>query len=154
MRVKEVMTSDPVCCTPETSLRDVARMMVQHDCGEIPIVESMSGRKLAGVITDRDIACRAVAEGKDPASTQASECMSSPVVTANEDDSLDDCCNLMERHQVRRIPVVDASGRCCGIVAQADVAKKSSKRLVGEVVREVSRPTDTPMKIETRSELR
>lgn len=141
MKAKEIMTHDPAYCTPQTPLLDVAQMFIEHDCGAIPVVESESVRRPVGIVTDRDIACRAVAEGKNASRLTASDCMSSPCLTALEETSLEDCCRLMEVNRVRRIVVVDGSGRCSGIVSQADVARRASEAKVGEVVRKVSQAT-------------
>lgn len=140
--VREIMTQDPACCTPTTQLAQVARMMVDGDCGAIPVVESERSRKLVGVVTDRDIVCRTVAEKKNPIEMSAESCMSNPVVTTTPDTSIDDCCQRMEEHQVRRVPVVDQDGSCCGIVAQADVARARSAK-AAEVVEKVSEPSST-----------
>ena len=138
MNVGEVMTKDPACCSPETSLQDVARMMVDNDCGCIPVVNAGSNEPV-GTITDRDIATRAVAEGKNPLDLKASDIMTSDVVSVKPDTSLEDCCKVMEDHQIRRVLVVDGEGCCCGIVAQADVAANASARNTAEVVQEVSK---------------
>jgi CBS domain-containing protein len=144
MRVKHIMTKNPACCTLDTNLQEVARLMVEHDCGESPVVQSKQNMKLVGVITDRDITCRTVAEGKNPLEMTAGDCMSSPCITVTPEMSVEDCCQVMEANQVRRVPVVDESGACCGIVAQADIAQHASKRETGRVVREVSQPNDSP----------
>ena len=138
MTVQNIMTTNVACCTPDTPLNQVARMMVEHDCGEIPIADN-SGRVL-GVVTDRDICCRAVAHDCNVCETTASEIMSTPVVTAQPTMSLEQCAQLMEQNMIRRIPVVDQNGCCCGIVAQADLANKSDG-VVEEVVKYVSQPT-------------
>ena len=136
-RAKDIMTPSPQCCTGETTLNDVANLMVEADCGEIPITDSAN--RLVGVITDRDIVCRAVAKGKNPSAVTAAEIMTEPVVCVNEDSSLDDVMSVMEENQIRRVPVVDASGCCCGIISQADVALNAREGQVGELVREVSK---------------
>ena len=130
------MTPAPQCCSGETTLNDVANLMLEADCGEIPATDGSN--RLIGVITDRDIVCRVVAKGKNPASVTAAECMSEPVVVVNEDTSLEDVLTVMEENQIRRVPVVDASGCCCGIISQADVALTSENK-AGELVREVSK---------------
>lgn len=140
MRVEEVMSTDPACCTSSTSLEDVARMMVDCDCGEIPVVDSEDGRKPIGVITDRDIVCRAVARGLNPLSMNAADCMSQPCVTVSPDTPVDACCTILEENRIRRVPVVDSEGSICGIVAQADLARRAGDSAVAEVVREVSEP--------------
>lgn len=136
---RDIMTPDPACCGPRTTLDDVAKMMLQNDCGEIPIVDAND--RIIGVITDRDIVCRAVAQGKNPIGYTVESCMSSPVVTVDEDDKLDDIVSKMERHQIRRVPVLSDGGICAGIIAQADVARVGLKREVAELVREVSQQT-------------
>ena len=137
---KDVMTPSPQCCTGETTLNEVANLMVEADCGEIPITDSSN--RLVGVITDRDIVCRAVAKGKDPSAMTAAEIMTEPVVCVNEDTTLEDVMSVMEENQIRRVPVVDGSGCCCGIISQADVALNAREGQVGELVREVSK--DSP----------
>ncbi len=138
MQVKEIMTENAACCTPHTGLQEVARLMVENDCGCIPVVENMENLKPVGVITDRDICCRTVAEGKNPLEMTAGDCMTSSVVTVTPETSVEDCCNVMEEKQVRRVPVVDASGSCCGMVAQADIAQNATMQQTAGVVKEVS----------------
>jgi CBS domain-containing protein len=113
--------------------------MVEADCGEIPVTDGSN--RLIGVITDRDIVCRVVAKGKNPSAVTAGEYMTEPVVVVNEDTTLDDLMAVMEENQIRRVPVVDASGCCCGIISQADVALSGSEQQTGELVREVSKDT-------------
>ena len=134
---KELMTADPQCCTADTTLTDVAKLMVECDCGEIPIVDS--DQKLIGVVTDRDIVCRIVAKGKNPALMTAQDAMTSKVISVTEDASLADVLAKMEDHQVRRLPVVDGEGCVCGIISQADVALVAQESETGEMVREVLR---------------
>jgi CBS domain-containing protein len=140
MKVKGIMTVDPASCRPDTNLAEVGRLMVENDCGEIPVVETSGGLKPVGVITDRDIVCRAVARHINPLELRAKDCMTSPALAIPEDASIDDCCEFMERNQVRRALVVDAAGALCGIVSQADIALHMAGRKTGEVVREVSQP--------------
>ena len=139
MQVKEIRTKDPGCCTPETNLQKVATLMCDFDCGEIPVIDSLQSMKPVGVVTDRDIVCRTVAKGKNALQMTAKDCMTRPVVTARPEMSIDECCELMEKHQIRRIPVVDQKGACCGIVAQADVAKYAPEEESAEVLKEISR---------------
>ena len=137
MNVSNIMTPNPQCCTANTSVRDAARMMLECDCGEIPVVDNMN--KPIGVVTDRDVCCRVVAGGMNVDECTVGECMSSPALTVNMNATLDQCCTLMETNQIRRIPVVDQSGACCGIVSQADLARKSNG-VVEKVVEQVSQP--------------
>lgn len=140
MKVKSLMTSDPACCTPATPLREVAQMMVQHDCGEIPVVESQGSGKPLGVVTDRDIVVRVLAQGRNPMELAAGDCMSSPAVCVDQGASLSEAMDLMESRQLRRILVVDGAGRVCGILAQADIALHGRDRRTGETVERISKP--------------
>ena len=141
MQVRDVMTADPTCCVSETALQEVAQMMVDHDCGEIPVVDSKETKIPVGAITDRDIVCRTVARGLNPLDLTAGDCMSQPIVTVTPDVSVEECSRIMEENKIRRVPVVDESGRCCGIVALADIALNAKTSVAAEVVKEVSEPT-------------
>lgn len=138
MTVASVMTQAPACCTPKTKLSDVAQMMVDNDCGQIPVVEDLETRKLAGVITDRDITTRIVAQGHNSAETHACDCMTTPCVTVTADTSLQSCCELMETNKIRRVPVVDDKGAVIGIVSLADVVRNANAAASAAVVKEVS----------------
>jgi len=120
-------------------LETVAKLMVQHDCGEIPVIDS--AERVVGVITDRDIVCRVVANGKNPLTTKAEACMSEMVVTVPLDASLEEVLTTMEKHQIRRVPVVDTEGRCAGMLSQSDLAWAGEEHDVAKLVREVSRDT-------------
>ena len=135
--VQLIMTENPKCCAPDTSLVEVAKMMVEVDCGCIPVVDENS--KPIGMITDRDITVRTVAKGKNPLDLTAGKVMTSDVFTVTPETSIEECCRVMEQKQVRRIAVVDAEGICCGMVAQADVAHYASRKQTAEVVQEVSK---------------
>jgi CBS domain-containing protein len=141
MNVKEVMTANPACCTPDTGLQEVAQMMVDHDCGCIPVVDGKQTKMPVGMITDRDIATRVVAKGQNPLDLTAQDAMTNTVISVTPMTSIEECCNLMEESQIRRIAVVDENGACCGIVAQADVATNAGQRVTAEVVQEVSKAT-------------
>lgn len=138
MKVSEVMTDSPRCCTPETGLQQVAQLMVDCDCGCIPVVDDDSSKMPVGMITDRDITCRVVAQGRNPLELMARDAMTSTVVSVTPDTPLEECLKLMEESQVRRIAVVDSDGKICGIVAQADVALNADKQKTAEVVQQVS----------------
>ncbi len=140
MRVREIMTENPVYGVRETNLQEIAQMMVEYDCGSIPVVENQNTLKPIGVVTDRDIVCRIVAEGLNPLEMTAGDCMSSPVVTVTPETSVEACGQLMEDHQIRRIPVVDQNGSIYGMVAQADLALNAPKQVTAEVIQEVSEP--------------
>jgi CBS domain-containing protein len=128
------MTSNPRTIEASTPGVEAARMMKDADVGSLPIME---GDRLAGVVTDRDIALRIVAEGRD-AMTSVGEIASRDLVTIDPDQGLDEAARLMARHQLRRLPVVEEDGRLVGIVAQADVAQLGDDSLTGEVVQRIS----------------
>jgi CBS domain-containing protein len=133
------MTANPACCTPDTTLREVAQMMEQNDCGLIPVVESHSGMRPIGTITDRDITIRAVAASQNPINMKASDIMTSDVATVMPEMSLEECFNVMEDREIRRVLVVDSQGKCCGIVAQADVVQSDANpNRTNKVIREIS----------------
>lgn len=138
MQVRDVMTENPAVCTPDTPLQEIAGLMVEHDCGCIPVVDSRASLKPVGVITDRDITCRTVAQGKNPLEMTAGDCMTNSAETVTPEMSIEECCEVMEQNQLRRILVVDESGACCGIVAQADIAKYAPAQETAEVVRDIS----------------
>ena len=140
MLVREIMTTNPACCTADASLEEVAKAMVEHDCGEIPIVRSSSDKSLLGVVTDRDIVCRLVAQGRNPVDEAAEACMSTPVVSVRESTPVEDCAKLMEDKQIRRVPVVNGGGMVCGIISQADIAKNASRKITADLVKDVSQP--------------
>jgi CBS domain-containing protein len=138
-RARDLMTADPVCCPQQMTVDDVAKLMAQHNCGEIPVVDPQD--RIVGVVTDRDIVCRVVAEGKNPMAHTAESCMSGPVVTVRDDAPMQDVVATMERHQIRRVPVVDGRDACIGIISQADISSTADAKDVAELVREVSRDT-------------
>ncbi|MDQ4123028.1 MAG: CBS domain-containing protein [Acidobacteriota bacterium] len=141
MNVSEIMTPNPTCCTPETGLQEVARMMVDNDCGEIPVVENFDTRIPVGVVTDRDITCRTVAKGLNPLEMSASDCMTPNPVSVRPDLSVEECGLIMEDNKIRRILVVDETGACTGIVALADLASNATKTDAGDILQEVSAST-------------
>ena len=140
MKISDIMSSDVACCRTDTPLREVAKLMTDHRCGEIPVCDE--ARRPIGVVTDRDIVCRVIALGEDPYEMTAGECMSKPVITATCDTTVEDSARLTEQYQIRRPPVVDEAGACCGIVAQADLATKGPREMTAEVVEKVSEPTE------------
>jgi CBS domain-containing protein len=134
--ILEAMTSNPCAIEADRSVAYAAQMMKQEDVGLAPIVEN--GR-LVGMLTDRDIVVRVVAEGKDPDTVSASDVASSNLVTIDPQQDLDDALAMMARYQVRRLPVVEGDGRLVGVVAQADVAEEAKPKQTGEMVGEISK---------------
>ena len=123
---------------PDTDLLTVAQMMCEYDCGELPVVKDTDEMKPVGVITDRDITCRSIAKGKNPLEMTAADCMSKPCITVTPEMSLEDCCEVLEYHQIRRAPVVDEWGNVCGIISKADIARYGSREQTAELVQLVS----------------
>jgi len=133
--VKDVMTPNPRTVTPETSVVEAAKLMTSEDVGPLPVVE---GGELVGIVTDRDLVVRVIAEGRDPESTLVGDVCSSKPVTVSPEDDVSHALALLAQHQVRRLPVAEGD-RIVGIVAQADIAREESNAAVGEVVEEISR---------------
>ena len=138
MICSEIMTKDPECCVPSDSVMKAAQLMKSEDVGPIPIVEDKEEKKLTGIVTDRDLAIKVVAEARDPKTTQVEEVMSEGLVTCRENDDVQSVLKLMEDNQIRRIPVVDQGDHLLGIIAQADVATRLGSRTTGRVVEQVS----------------
>jgi CBS domain-containing protein len=133
--IKDVMTSDPCTIDADKSVAYAAKMMRDEDVGVAPIVES---DKLVGMLTDRDIAVRVVAEGKDPERVTVREVASKQVVTVDPQQDLEEALRIMAKHQVRRLPVLEEDGRLVGVVAQADVAREGDDKETGQLVQEIS----------------
>jgi uncharacterized membrane protein/CBS domain-containing protein/uncharacterized protein YwbE len=138
IKVKEIMTENPVTVTLNTSLHDVAQKMAENDCGIIPVLENIWDLTPVGVITDRDIAIRTIAHNKNPLNMVAGEVMTDPVVTVTPEITLDDCVKVLERNQIRRVLVVDEAGSLSGIVAQADIARTAPPLETAGLVKDVS----------------
>ena len=133
--ITELMTPNPCSIDADKPVSYAAKMMRDEDVGLAPIVE---GDRLVGTVTDRDIAIRVVAEGKDPESTKVRDIASTDLVTIDPQQDLDEALRLMAHHQVRRLPVVEEDGRLVGIVAQADIAREAAERETGHLVEEIS----------------
>lgn len=136
--VSSVMTSSPAACKADTPLPQVARMMIDNDCGLIPVVDS--DNKPVGTVTDRDIAVRVVAAGKDATSATARDAMTSPIKTVSSSTSLYDATCVMEAEKIRRLVVVDGDGKLAGVAAIADLALAGKDEATAQVVKEVSEP--------------
>jgi CBS domain-containing protein len=136
--ITSVMTANPTCCRHDTPLQQVAQMMIDKDCGMIPVVDH-DGRPV-GAVTDRDIATRIVAGGKDAATACACDAMTSPIQTVSSETTLHDATGVMEAHKIRRLIVVDGDGKLAGIAAIADLSLAGKDDATAEVVKKVSRP--------------
>ena len=142
MNIEEIMTRDPATVTPGATVRDAAKLMQRENTGILPVVDSEGSKRLVGVVTDRDIAIRIVAEGRD-GDTRVSDVMtSSRLATLRPDADVDDVMDTMADQQVRRVPIVDERGTLVGIVAQADVVRKARDDSKAErTVEKISEPS-------------
>lgn len=140
-KVREHMTDRPRCVTPETPVVEAAKLMASEDVGSLPILD---GDRLVGVVTDRDIVIRAVAERKNTEGMPVRQVASSELITVRPDEDLSDALKLMASHQVRRLPVVDEDDHLVGVLAQADVAAGARVKAVGEMVEEISQTPSGP----------
>ena len=140
MKCIDVLTRDPVCCLPDDTVEQAARLMKKEDVGPIPVIENRQSKKLLGIVTDRDLAVKVVAEGRDNKKTKVEEIMTRNPITCHPNDDLQVALDAMAQHQIRRVPVVDDQGRISGIIAQADVATRTDDpERTADVVEEISR---------------
>ena len=140
-KCSDVMTREPVSCEPADPIQRVAEVMKRQDVGAVPIVESKSSRRLVGILTDRDIVVKVLAEGRSVDGSTARDAMTTQVATCREDQDVSAALSLMAERKVRRMPVVDADGRLVGIIAQADIATRVNKdQATGELVEAISEP--------------
>lgn len=135
MKVRDAMTPNPATCEPTTTLRLVATLMLDHDCAAVPIIHS---GEVVGMVTDRDIVCRAVAQGWNSAELPAAVVMSSPLVAVHPDETFDDAVQIMKENHVHHLPVIDENGHLLGIIAQSDLGRRMSNRELGQLARETS----------------
>ena len=140
MKVDAIMTKDVAFCKGNTRLDEVAKLMATYDCSAIPVVEDEESRRVVGILTARDIVNRTLAVGKNPAGLTAAACMTPDVFTAQTDSEVEDCLHTMERHHVRRLPVINEERACCGIVTLTNIAEFLPAPKVGEVVKEITAP--------------
>jgi CBS domain-containing protein len=138
MKAREIMTKDPRVVTPDTSVQEAAQMMKTEDTGVLPVVEASTSRRLVGVLTDRDIAIRVVAEGRNGAVVR--DVMSPSVKSCRVDDNVEDVMRVMADEQVRRIPIVDDAGAVVGIVSQADIVIEGPDRRAERTIEQISQP--------------
>ena len=138
-KCSEVMTREPVCCEPADTIAKVAEVMKREDVGSVPVVESRHDARLVGIVTDRDIVVKVLADGRNVDGARVRDAMTPDPVCCQEDDDVSRAVSLMEERQVRRMPVVGSDGRIAGIIAQADIATRLQKdRTTGELVEAIS----------------
>jgi CBS domain-containing protein len=143
MKIKQVMSENPVCCLATDSAQSVARMMCERNIGSIPVVSDQQSKQLLGMITDRDLCCSVVAGGLDPKTTPIQKFITANPITCRDGENIDKCEQLMQKHQVRRVPVVDGQSHVIGIVSQADLALKGKPERLPKTIAEISKPTRT-----------
>ena len=124
MFCREVMTENPVCCLPNDLVSASARVMRREDVGAVPVINDEQQKQLIGIVTDRDLAIKVVAEARDPNHTLLQDVMTSTIVVCREREDLSSAIKAMEEHQIRRVPVIDDDGRVVGIISQADLATR------------------------------
>ena len=140
MKCNEVMTKTPLCCLPNDLVTKAAQLMKSENIGSIPVIENDQTKKLVGIVTDRDLALKIIADGLDATSTRVDAVMTREVVTCHADDNSQKALDAMSKYQLRRIPIVDGDNKVVGIIAQADVATRvDHPKRIAEVVKEVSR---------------
>jgi len=141
MKIQEIMTPKVQCVRPENTLVEAAGVMRKLNVGAVPV--RGENDKLLGMLTDRDICVRAVADGRDPSQTKVEEALSPGIIYAMADQDVDDAIHVKEKYQIRRLPVLNAQNRLAGIIALADIAAATNRNLVGEVLQEVSAPGES-----------
>jgi CBS domain-containing protein len=140
MKVREVMTHNPICCLPSDTAQKVAQILRDNNVGSVPVITDEQSRKLVGMITDRDICCSIVAAGLDIKTVAIEGHVHANPVTCRDGENLDKCERAMQENKIRRIPVVDGEGAVIGIVSQADLALKDKPEKVSKTVSEISKP--------------
>jgi len=138
-KCSDVMTDNPVYALPDDTVDKVAQLMKKEDIGPVPVVDDERNKRLVGIVTDRDLALKVVAEGRDPQTTKVEEVMTRKLITCRPDDDVESAMKAMAQYQLRRIPVVDNDDRLVGIISQADVATRVDEpEKTAEVVKEIS----------------
>ncbi|MBI5445022.1 MAG: CBS domain-containing protein [Deltaproteobacteria bacterium] len=145
MDVRDVMSPNPTCCKPDTSVPEVAELMEQHDCGAIPVIDELGVPK--GIITDRDLAMRVIAKGKPAGELKARDVMTPVTVTLKPHEPASEASKLMAKHRIRRLLVVDQGGKCVGMVSLADLSRACPAEEMGRLVKKISEPIEEPAKL-------
>jgi len=148
-RAEDIMTRDPLTCLPETKIRDAARRMIAGDCGGLVVIDNMARKIPQGFVTDRDLACRAVAEEKDP-STRVAECMTGPALCVLTDTKLSECADIMREAQIRRLVVVNERNECRGVIALCDLVKNIPGEETAALINDICEPIDGPFREDSR----
>ncbi len=139
MKIREIMSREPACCLLSDTAQVVAKILCDRNIGSMPVVADQQSLKLVGMITDRDLCCSVIAQGLDPKTTKIEKLISLAPFTCRDGENIETCERLMQEHQVRRVPIVDAEDRVIGIVSQADLALKDKPERVSKTVAEISK---------------
>ena len=138
-KCSDVMTENPVYALPDYTVEKVAQLMKKEDIGPVPVVDNEQNKRLVGIVTDRDLALKVIADGRDPQTTKVEEVMTRKLITCRPDDDVESAMKAMAQYQLRRIPVVNDDNRLVGIISQADVATRVDEpEKTAEVVKEIS----------------
>lgn len=138
-KCNEVMTKDLICCLPNDTVLKAAELMKRQSIGPILVIENEKSQKLVGIVTDRDLALKVVAEGRDANTTKVNKVMTHKLITCQAEDDLQKALAAMAEHQLRRIPIVDSDNKLLGIIAQADIATRfNHPKKTGAMVKEIS----------------
>lgn len=132
MKVRDVMTSDPVCCISQNSALDAAWLMRANNCGCLPVVSGPTTRRLVGIVTDRDLCMAVIPRGAAPNAVTVAMAMTPAPLTCGPDDNIEICAALMRHYSIRRVPVVDKNGACIGLVSHTDLARRCEARIIAE----------------------
>jgi len=139
VKIREIMSREPACCLLSDTAQVVAKILCDRNIGSMPVVADQQSLKLVGMITDRDLCCSVIAQGLDPKTTKIEKLISLAPFTCRDGENIETCERLMQEHQVRRVPIVDAEDRVIGIVSQADLALKDKPERVSKTVAEISK---------------
>lgn len=143
MRIRDIMTNDPICCTPQDNLQDAAYLMRTHNIGVLPVVRGQTTKKLLGIVTDRDLCMTVIPRNLLAHTVTVASAMTRRPLTCTPDDRLEDCAVLMQTYGVRRLPVVDEHEACVGIVSYVDLAAHVSARTAQQTARTASHAEPT-----------
>ena len=142
---RDIMTQNPACCARSDTAHVVAQIMRDRDIGLVAVVDDEQNQKLVGIVTDRDLVLRLLADDNERSGVTAEEVMTEDIVACKPDDPIQNCLDAMESRQIRRIPIVEESGRIVGIIAQSDIAVRFGQPdKTAELIEELSRPTTMP----------
>ncbi len=140
-KCRDIMTKNPVCCHATDTATHIAGLMKAHDIGIVPVIEKRAGKRLVGVVTDRDLVVKILAEDIDPATAAVDLALTEPAVTCSPDDGYEKAVDLMEQHRIKRVVVVDDSRQVVGVITESDIALRlRDRRKTGEVVECISQP--------------